>query len=70
MTDKRARFQTDLNEFGELHVTLESGDEFHIHRHDTRVTQTGYVYIDSHAGEWTFNVESIESVEYPVSHKV
>ena len=66
---KRPQFRSDLDEFGELHVTLESGDEYHLHKHDVSVTQTGRIIIDSKRGQWSFHVSNIEQIEYPDSHK-
>lgn len=69
MTRQRAEFSSDLSEYGELHVTLESGDEFHLHKHDVKTTQSGRIVVDSKLGDWTFDVSAIEHIEYPHSHK-
>ena len=68
------KIQDDLDYYGELHITLESGEQYHVHKHDTKVeydpqrNQT-CVVIDSKKGDWKFEAERIESVEYPHSHK-
>lgn len=58
-----------LQKYGELHVTLDSGDEFHLHKHDVDVNAGGYVIVNSKLGEWRFQTSSVEHVEIPHSHK-
>ena len=57
-----------LESYGELHVVLDSGDEYHLHKHD--VSEDNFIiHVDSKLGTWKFNVNSIESIEIPHSHK-
>lgn len=65
---KADTLRNDLIDFGELHVTTDSGDEYHLHRHDVTV-QDDRVFIDSRLGRWAFDLANVESVEYPDSHK-
>lgn len=57
-----------LDKWGELHVILDSGDEYHLHKHDVHFAGDR-VYIDSKLGDWEFSVEKVEQIDYPHSHK-
>lgn len=56
-----------LDYFGELHVTLASGAEAHLHRHDVTVTDE-FIEIDSRRGYWRFDARDVEAIEVPDSH--
>lgn len=58
-----------LNRYGELHVTLDSGDEFHLHKHDVHEGEHNHIVIESRRGKWRFDAEKVESVKVPESHK-
>ena len=56
-----------LEAAGELHVTLASGGEGHLHKHDVDADGETIV-IDSRAGFWEFAAGEIEAIERPDSH--
>lgn len=65
---KANEFMDMLNKYGELHVVVESGEEYHLHKHDVS-TMDRNIVIDSREGRWTFGARRIESIEVPDSHK-
>lgn len=58
-----------LEYWGELHVVVEDGVEYHLHKHDVVVEATGAVHVVSKHGDWSFDVNDVADVEYPHSHK-
>lgn len=66
MYDSVTDIQQELQEYGELHLTLDSGATAELHLNDTTF-HSGAVHIDSKAGEWKFAPDAVEGVEYPQS---
>lgn len=58
-----------LQEYGEIHVTLDSGAEYHLHKHDVELKPDGDIVVDSKEGRWRFDGGKIEQFDYPDSHK-
>lgn len=59
----------NLDERGHVHVTLESGQEFGLSKHDVTVDD-GTVIVDSKRGYWEFDKARIEFVDVEPSGPV
>lgn len=66
MCFSKAEVAQYLEQYGHLHLHLDSGKEFAVSKGDT-VFDGGQVHIDSRDGEWKFPPEKIEWIDFEAS---
>ena len=66
---KPTRLRQQLDEWGHLHLELDSGAEYAVSKGDTQIDPDGYVVIDSKELNKEFHCEKVEVVNEEPSHQ-